>query len=110
MNKSIPEIDRVLKKKGMFLLYVYSDVERIDGTKESFITVNEFVNLMKKNNFAIMDIYTHSDEEFDEAAEKHLIIVSKVEKWNGQEYLKNAMADIFAKPKSVIGGQKRDVD
>jgi HK97 family phage portal protein len=80
MNKSIPEIDRVLKKKGMMTLYVYSDVERIDGSKESFVTVNEFVNLMKKNNFSILDIYTHPEEEFDEAAERHLIIVAKVEK------------------------------
>lgn len=80
MNKSIPEIDRVLKKKGMMTLYVYSDVERIDGSNESFVTVNEFVNLMKKNNFSILDIYTHPEEEFDEAAERHLIIVAKVEK------------------------------
>lgn len=80
MKKSIPEVYRVLKTKGTALIYIYSNVEKINGTKKEFISVNEYVDLVKSKGFAISDIYTKPEEEFDEAGEKHLIIVSEVRK------------------------------
>ena len=80
MDKSIPEIYRVLKNKGMSLIYVYSDTEKIDGTIKKFVTVDEFVQLVKSKGFVLSDFYTHAEDEYDEAAEKHLIIISEVQK------------------------------
>jgi hypothetical protein len=80
MTKSIPEVYRVLKSKGLSLIYIYSDVEKIDGTRKEFISIDEYVDLVKSKGFKLTDLYTHSEEEFDEAGEKHLIIISEVRK------------------------------
>ncbi len=80
MEKSISEISRVLKFGGIALIHLYSNVEKIDGTKTEFVSPDEFIELLKENGFTINDIYTTEDEEFDEAGEKHLIIVTEVSK------------------------------
>lgn len=80
MKKSIPEVYRALKAKGTALIYIYSNVEKINGTKKEFISVNEYVDLVKSKGFTLSDIYTKPEEEFDEAGEKHLIIVSEIRK------------------------------
>jgi len=80
MDKSIPEVFRVLKKNGLAFIYIYSNVEKIDGTEKEFIGVNEYIDLIKKYGFKFLDLYTTPEDEFDEAGEKHLLIVSKVEK------------------------------
>lgn len=80
MKKSLPEIARVLKPKGIALIYIYSDTQKIDGTVTKIIKVDEFIDLLKDNKFAITDIYTLKDEEYDEAGEKHSIIVTEVQK------------------------------
>jgi len=80
IKKSIQESYRVLEKEGIAFIYIYSNVEKIDGTKNSFISVDEFIDLVKKTGFEISDIYTSSEEEYDEAGEKHSVIVSELKK------------------------------
>lgn len=80
ISKSIKEINRVLKEDGIAFIYIYSNVEKEDGTKTEFVSVDEFITLLKEEGFKISDIYTKPEEEFDEAGEKHLIIVAKVSK------------------------------
>jgi HK97 family phage portal protein len=80
MAKSIPEIYRVLKTKDTALIYIYSNVEKIDGSEKEFISIDEYVDLIKSKGFTLADLYTLPEEEFDEAGEKHLIIVSEVRK------------------------------
>ena len=106
MGKSIPEIRRVLKKNGLSFIYIYSNVEKIDGTKQEFINVNEYIDLLKEHNFKVLDIYTTVEDEFDEAGEKHLIIVSEVQKWKNQPGEK-ALVDISASRKNANSGLLR---
>lgn len=80
MKKSIPEIGRILTNKGVACIYIYSNVEKIDGGMTEFIKVDEFIEMLKNSGFEIADIYTTNEEEFDEAGEKHLIIVAEVSK------------------------------
>jgi len=80
MKKSIPEISRVLKSKGLALIYIYSNTQYIDGKKDETTTVDEFIGLLKDNDFNITNFYTLEDEEYDEAGEKHGIIVVKLKK------------------------------
>ena len=80
IKKSISEIYRVLKKSGIVFVYIYSDVKRIDGTGKSFISINEFIDLMKETGFEISNIYTSSEDEYDEAGEKHSVIVAELQK------------------------------
>ena len=80
MKKSVPEIARVLKSKGLALIYIYSGTEFIDGTEETTVTVDEFIELFKSNGFTITNFYTLQDEEFDEVGEKHSIIVIETKK------------------------------
>jgi ubiquinone/menaquinone biosynthesis C-methylase UbiE len=80
MAKSIPEVYRVLKNKGLSLIYIYSNVEKIDGSEKEFISIDEYIDLIKEKGFNLADLYTLPEEEFDEAGEKHLIIVSEVQK------------------------------
>lgn len=79
-GKSVPEIFRILKNKGLLFIHLYSNVEKIDGTKDEFININEYIDLLKKNKFKLLDIYTTTEDEFDEVGEKHLVIVAKVQK------------------------------
>jgi len=78
IEKSLSEIDRVLNPKGLAFIYIYSDVQKIDKEETVFITVDEFIKLLK--DFTITDIYTNQEEEYDEVGEKHLIIVAEVQK------------------------------
>jgi len=80
IKKSIQEIHRVLKKNSIAFVYIYSNVEKIDGTENSFISVDEFIDLVKKTGFEISDIYTSSEDEYDEAGERHSVIVSELKK------------------------------
>ena len=80
IKKSMQEIYRVLEKDSIAFIYIYSDVEKIDGAKSLFISVDEFIDLVKNTGFEISDIYTLSEDEYDEAGEKHSIIVSELQK------------------------------
>lgn len=80
MNKSIPEVFRVLKSNGWASIYIYSDVQKIDGTSMEFMGVDEFIDLLKNIGFVINNFYTVQDEEYDEAGEKHSIIVTEIQR------------------------------
>jgi len=80
MEKSISEVKRVLRNKGLAFIYVYSNVEKISGEIVEFISIDKFVDHLKGNNLKIEDFYTLYEDDFDEAGEKHLIIVSEVRK------------------------------
>ena len=78
LEKSVAEIARVLKRSGLGLIHLYSDVQTITGETIKFILVDEWITFLKEQGFLISDIYTTQDEEFDEAGEKHSIIVTRV--------------------------------
>ena len=80
IEKSLAEVARVLQPDGIAAIFIYSDVQRIDGTRTEFITIAEFIELLIENEFVIKDIYTDSDDEYDEAGEKHSIIITKIKK------------------------------
>jgi len=80
MEKSLAEIARVLKPNGIAAIFIYSDVQKIDGTTTEFITVDEFIELLKDNEFDIVDFSTDQDEEFDNFGEKHSIITTEIKK------------------------------
>lgn len=79
-KKSLSEIARVIKKEGIFFIYIYSDVTKINGEKKTFITIDEFITEVKKTDFDIIDLYTLIEDEYDEAGEKHSIVISELKK------------------------------
>lgn len=80
MEVSLAEIARVLKFGGIASIFIYSDVQKIDGETTEFISMDEFVDLLKDNEFVVMDLRTDQDEEYDEAGEKHSIIIAEIKK------------------------------
>ncbi len=85
LDKSISEIARVLKPFGTFMGYIYGDTSTITGEKEDYISIDEYITLLKNNNFAIEDFYTLPEEEYDTYGEKHLILVSLVRKGSDEQ-------------------------
>lgn len=80
IDKSFAEITRVLKSKGKVLIYIYSDVEKIDGSNKEFISLDEFIELFKDNNFDIESVFMMQEEEYSELGEKYSIIIIEAEK------------------------------
>jgi 2-polyprenyl-3-methyl-5-hydroxy-6-metoxy-1,4-benzoquinol methylase len=80
MNKSIPKISKVLKTKGLAFIYIYSDTQHINGQREEFVTLDEFIDLFKNNGFSIENLYTEQEEEYDNAGEKHNKIIVNARK------------------------------
>jgi len=80
MKKSIPEISRVLKTKGIVLLYLYIKTIFIDDEDNRRTVVNfkvaEMDASLKDNNFQILDKYQSKTEDEDEEGKHiHNIIV-----------------------------------
>jgi len=80
MYKSIPETARVLKQNGLMLIYIYGNTEMANGQIDITISINEFIKLIEMSGYKILDIYTEQQENFDEAGEKHQIIVALLER------------------------------
>jgi len=80
LQKSMPEVNRVLKTDGLAFVYIYGDTQFADGKREEVITEDGYLGLVKGLNFTVLDIYTEQEESFDEFGEKHLIIVSLLKK------------------------------
>jgi len=80
LNKSIPETIRVLKGHGLLFVYIYGSTESVDGTTEQTITVDAFMQLLKDSGYEILDFYSEQQEQYDEAGEKHQILVALAEK------------------------------
>jgi len=80
LQKSMPEVNRVLKKDGLAFVYIYGDTQFADGKRDEVITEDGYLELAKGLNFTVLDIYTEQEKNFDEFGEKHLIIVSLLKK------------------------------
>lgn len=78
--KSIPETARVLVPGGLLSVYIYGDTEHIQGKREVHITVDDFLELLKSNDYEIIDFYSEQENEYDEAGEKHQILVALAKK------------------------------
>lgn len=76
LEKSLPEVNRVLEKDGLAFVYLYGDTEFAGGKREEVIAVDKYLELLKALNFTVLDFYSEQEDSFDEFGEKHLIIVS----------------------------------
>ena len=76
LQKTIPQIARVVRKGGLVFIYLYADTEYVSGKVENHITVDDFTTLLHDNEFEIMDFYSEQEDEFDEYGEKHNILVT----------------------------------
>ena len=80
LEKSLPEVARVMEKDGLAFVYLYGDTEFADGKVEQVTTVDKYLELLKASNFEVLDFYSEQEEDFDEFGEKHLILVSLIQK------------------------------
>lgn len=80
LKKSMAEVSRVLKENMPAFVYIYGDTQFADGKREEVITVDGYVKLVESLNFKVLDFYDEQEETFDEFGEKHLIIVSLLQK------------------------------
>lgn len=80
LEKSLSEVNRVLEKDGLAFIYIYGDTEFASGKREEVITVDKYLELLKSLNFTVLDFYSEQEEDFDEFGEKHLILVSLLQK------------------------------
>lgn len=80
MQKSLSEIYRILKSKGIAFIFIYSNVEKIDGTFKEFISVDKYIQLLKNTGFIISKFYEDKDNQFDSAGEKHNKIIVELKK------------------------------
>ncbi|MBA7618925.1 Ubiquinone biosynthesis O-methyltransferase [subsurface metagenome] len=80
LEKSLPEVNRVLEKDGLAFVYIYGDTQFAGGKREEVITVDKYLELLKALNFTVLDFYSEQEDSFDEFGEKHLIIVSLLQK------------------------------
>lgn len=80
LEKSLPEVNRVLEKDGLAFVYLYGNTEFADGKREEVIAVDKYLELLKALNFTVLDFYSEQEDYFDEFGEKHLIIVSLLQK------------------------------
>jgi len=83
LEKSLPEVNRVLKKGGLAFIYIYGDTQFAGGKREEVITVDAYLELVKALDFTVLDFYSEQEKDFDEFGEKHLIIVSLLQKEEG---------------------------
>ncbi|MFA5866904.1 MAG: phage portal protein [Actinomycetota bacterium] len=80
LARSIPETARVLVNGGLMLVYIYGNTESVDSSIEFYTTADDFINLLKASGYEILDFYSEQEDEYDEAGEKHQILVALVRK------------------------------
>lgn len=80
LNKSMPEVYRVLKRKGIAFIYIYGDTTFADGRHEDIIKLDNYIKLIKEIGFKFLDSYSEQEDKFDEFGEKHRLFVSLLEK------------------------------
>uniref|UniRef100_A0A6M3KVV8 Putative portal protein n=1 Tax=viral metagenome TaxID=1070528 RepID=A0A6M3KVV8_9ZZZZ len=80
LSKSLPEVNRVLADNGLAFVYIYGDTEFANGQREEVITADKYLELVKALNFIVLDFYSEQETQFDEFGEKHLILVSLLQK------------------------------
>ena len=80
LNKSLKEVFRVLKPKGLAFIYIYGSTQIPTGEEKDIIDLDAYLVLLQKVGFKIDDFYSEDEEEFDESGEKHKLFVSYLEK------------------------------
>jgi len=81
LNKSLPEVVRVLKPDGVAFIYIYGDTQFENGKKtEDTIAWGDYLRDLKALGFEILKSYTDNEKEYDEFGEKHRIFVVLLKK------------------------------
>jgi ubiquinone/menaquinone biosynthesis C-methylase UbiE len=81
LQKSLPELTRVLQPEGVAFIHIYGDTQFEDGKKkEDTIDWNDYLKYLKSLGFKIKESYTENEKEFDEFGEKHRIFVVQLQK------------------------------
>ncbi|MBN1690442.1 MAG: methyltransferase domain-containing protein [Dehalococcoidia bacterium] len=81
LEKSLPEVYRVIKLGGVAFIYIYGDTQYKSGKKtEDVIDWQGYLADLKSLGFRVLDSYTKDEREFDEYDEKHRIFVVHLEK------------------------------
>jgi len=80
LQKSLPEIYRVLGRDKYAFTYIYGNTQFADQTIKEIISVDNYVNLLKSVGFKILDFYTEEEEDFDEYGEKHKLLICTLQK------------------------------
>jgi len=80
LQKSIKELSRVLKSGGLSFIYIYADAKNISGKDEQVIDLNSFIELLKSNKLTMLDLYTETEDEYDQYGDIHRIFVALARK------------------------------
>ncbi len=80
LSKSIPELKRVLTNKGIAFVYLYGDTQFADGKRQEYISIDNWLELLKSLKFTVLDFYSEQEDEFDEFGEKHQLLVTVIQK------------------------------
>jgi len=76
LEKSLPEIYRVLDDDSCAFIYIYGDTQFANGKQKDIIDTDSYIGLLKSVGFTILDFYTESEKGFDEFGEKHKLLVT----------------------------------
>lgn len=76
LDKSLPEVYRVLKHGGYALIYIYGDTQFKSGESKEIISVDRYLKLLKSIGFVIWDFYSEEEEKFDSYGERHKLLVA----------------------------------
>jgi ubiquinone/menaquinone biosynthesis C-methylase UbiE len=80
LSKSLPEMYRILRPKGKAFIHIYANTILPDGKIETNVTVDDFIDALKRAGFSIDSFYSEEEKEADESGERHLICVTQVAK------------------------------
>ena len=81
LDKSLPEVVRVLEPGGVAFIHIYGDTQFENGKKtEDTIAWGDYLRDLKALGFEILKSYTDNEKEYDEFGEKHRIFVVLLKK------------------------------
>lgn len=80
LDKSIPEVYRVLRSRGYAFIYIYGSTIFKTGEPKEIISTDNYIRLLKLTGFVIWDFYTEEESGFDSYGEKHRLLVAKLGK------------------------------
>lgn len=76
LDKSLPEVARVLKDGGLAFIYLYGNTVTAKGKTTDVIKLDDYINLLHEHGFILLDFYAEQEDEFDDAGEKHRLFVT----------------------------------
>jgi len=81
LDKSLPELWRVLREGGIAFIYIYGDTKFEDGSKpEITIAWTDYIAKLMDIGFKITEKYVEREDEFDDIGEKHSKYIVWLEK------------------------------